>query len=565
MQEDNKPKTEDQNFKYGGVSSEAFAKLSKEMGLTVEEAQNLINGTSNTTFGLGGTYAELTKQIANKEATQKEVRKHIMQLRESGALSQAEWEKLDGQSDKVYVTIPESTKLRGTYEENAFSTINPNREAQTANEKTLGANKDPLTIIENLYKNFPDIVSDPTVFGGKIDIDELKKTGKAKWSGAEPSYTSQQKEVLNFQEKANDRMKASANHILSNKDKFDQATLDKATAYLKNETFSGPKIKTSSVEDKVRSYDQLLGDFTSGRYSLKMDVVTPEESKLLQAKGVHTLKQLSDEDIKTLSPDSQAKVAKLKEGLDPNADYSISTYTPIDPVIKAPIVTKEGTPIVDNINTFVKPKYPQMFYTPDQSVMPPSAQTPETLIRNRFQRIDPIKIGTVNADQEVDKTAQFSISQLDGLTPSQRAATIASLLTTTGTLKNQSALSANITNAQNMANAEQFNIGQSDRENIAEGQNRLNFEARTLTGQAKTEQSLRNFLEYNHNVAISNFQNSQKLNMLNSLFPDYQLDFYGNSVNYDPSTEWKLQNNDIKNSFLQQPITTTDAQTLKKE
>jgi hypothetical protein len=114
-----------------------------------------------------------------------------------------------------------------------------------------------------------------------------------------------------------------------------------------------------------------------------------------------------------------------------------------------------------------------------------------------------------------------------------------------------------------MANAEQFNIGQSDRENIAEGQNRLNFEARTLSGQAKTEQSLRNFLDYQHKVSLNNFQNSQKLNMLNSLFPDYQLDFYGNSVNYDPSTEWKLQNNDIKNSFLQSaPITTTDPSKL---
>jgi hypothetical protein len=53
--------------------------------------------------------------------------------------------------------------------------------------------------------------------------------------------------------------------------------------------------------------------------------------------------------------------------------------------------------------------------------------------------------------------------------------------------------------------------------------------------------------------------------MLNSLFPDYQLGFYGDATNYDPATIWNMINNDAKNAAIQQPITTTDAQTLKKE
>jgi hypothetical protein len=573
LQEEKKPNPAqgEQSFKYGGISGEAFKAMCDKHGLTEEQGRAILGET--TRFDVGGTYEEASKNIAAGSFEKASVNKDLNDLYNSGRISATQFSEL---SDKARGVNPTATKkapskLTGTYETNVFSTVNPNRESQVFGDKTYGQEKDPLKIVENLYKNFPDIVSDPSVFGNKIDVDTLKKTGVAKWKGTEPSMKGQQENILALQTKVNDRMKASANHILNNTDKFDKATIDKAKTYLDKETFTGKKIKGTPVEQRVRSYDQLLGDFTSGRYALKMDVITPEESKLLQTKGKYTLNQLSDEDIKGLTPSSQERIARLKEGLDKNADYSLSTYTPEAAVEAPPVdgkakVPPGGTPIKSFEIPQLKPRYPQLFMHPDQTALPPSGQSPELLVQNRLQRIDPVRIGIENNLQAINKSQQFASEQLSALPPSQRAATMVTIAAASQEAENQAALGANMANAQNIANAEQFNIGQSDKENLLQGQNMLNFEQRTLAGKDKTELDLRRYLNYNHNVAMQNYKDDQKLNLMNSLFPDYQMDPYGR-VNYDPSMAFSVQDQDQRNQYMNfmkgpNPITATDAQTL---
>lgn len=576
LQEEKKPNPAqgEQSFKYGGISGESFKAMCDKHGLTEEQGRAILGETKK--FDGGGVMFNTLKDNMSENRskwTEDVFKNEIAQQSKLGRLTadeQTQLQDLWKATPVVAKTTP--SKLTGTYETNVFSTVNPNRESQTFGDKTYGQEKEPLKIIENLYKNFPDIVSDPTVFGKNIDLETLKTTGVAKWKDKEPSMKGQQANILALQTKVNDRMKASANHIINNPGKFDQATFDKAKTYIEKETFTGKKIKGTSVEQRVRSYDQLLGDFTSGRYALKMDVVTPEESKLLQTKGKYTLNQLSDDDIKGLSEGSQERINRLKTGLDPNADYSINTYTPekiIEPKKepeKAPIVPPTPGPITDQGIQIPKRRFPQMFFHPDQTALPPESQTPELLVQNRFQRIDPVRIGIENNLQAINKSQQFASQQLDALPPSQRTAGIATILGATQEAENQAAFGANTANAQNMIAAEQFNIGQSDKENIMQGQNMLNFEQRTLKAKDQTNQDLRNYLNYNHNVAMQNFKDDQQLNLMNTLFPDYQADFYGN-VQYDPSTAFAVQDQDQRNQYInmvkgQNPITATDAPTI---
>jgi hypothetical protein len=218
-----------------------------------------------------------------------------------------------------------------------------------------------------------------------------------------------------------------------------------------------------------------------------------------------------------------------------------------DPAEPAPKEEPKGageTPVTDKVNPYVRPKNPKFFFQPDAFALPPNAQSPETMVQNRFGRVDPIRIGIENNLQAQSNARQEASKQLEGLPPSQRAAALANILAVSGEQENQAIFQANVTNAQNISNAEQFNIGQADREDIARSQNLLGYEQRALTAQDKTRQDLRNYLDFQSNKSLNNFQNQQRLNLINGMFPDFELDNYGMAVNYDPSRQWSVEDRD---------------------
>lgn len=484
LQEASKPEeATNQHFKYGGVSKEEFEGMLQKHGISYEEGIKMLG-----------------KMPKYKDG------------------------------DKV--------KLRGTYSDNEYK--GEERVYQKANKTNYGTEKDPQTILTNLYKNFPDIISDEEVFGKYLDKDALAK-GEIKFKEGIP-LNQEQKAVLAFQEKADKRMRASANDIIKNESEFDEATVKKAKEYLTNETFVLDKTKAKTPEEKIRLYDKKMGNFTSGRYSLKLDLVTPEESKILQSKGIYTANQITPEVLAGLSIDSQERVNKLKKIKGVDSDYHINTYTP-EAAKEAP-KTGGAEPITNKVNPYVRPKNPKFFFQPDQFVLPPNAQSPETMVQNRFGRVDPIRIGIENNLQAQANVRQETSKQLESLPPSQRAAALANILATSGEQENQAIFQTNVANAQNISNAEQFNIGQSDREDIARSQNVLGYEQRALTAQDKTRQDLRNYLDFQSNKSVNNFQNQQRLNLINGMFPDFELDNYGMAVNYDPSRQWSVEDRD---------------------
>ncbi len=548
IQESKKKENKEGEFKYGGVQEEAFQNLLKKYNLSEEEGRRAMNNLP--IFDKGG---DITKQIEEGNNPQ-EIYKNLRNSAVNGDISDEEYRNL---LTKYYSKFPQENKsgkvkLRGTYVNNEFK--DEERIYQRSNKTNYGTEKDPLTIIKNLYENFPDIISDESVFGKYIDKEAIKN-GEFKFKEGLP-LNKEQEAVLEFQRRADKRMRASANDIINNPEDFNEETVKKAQEYLKTETFVEDGSKAKTPEERIRLYDKKMGNFTSGRYSLKLDLVTPEEKDLLKSKGIYTANQITPEILSQLSPSSQNRVKRLQEIKGKDSDYNINVYTPEEEVVD-PQGQPEG-PITPKIDLSTRQKRARAFYTPDQSVLPPGGQQPEMLVTNRFQRIDPIKIGIDRQLQSGAENRNFLASQIDFLPPAQRAAAMASLLSTTQTGENEAIFGANVTNAQNQSAAEQFNIGQSDRENIAQGSNLLNFEGRSLSAKAATEADLREYLRYNHNVAMNNFSNAQQLNLISNLTPDYSLDYYGMGVNYDPYYDFQIKNNDNLNRIGLGPTTTTE-------
>lgn len=200
-------------------------------------------------------------------------------------------------------------------------------------------------------------------------------------------------------------------------------------------------------------------------------------------------------------------------------------------------------PIEDKV-VVPRQKRPQWFFTPSRFVLPPSPQSPETMVNTRLSRLDPIRAGIEDNLASSAANRQFGASQLKDLPAAQRVAGLQQLLSNAGAQEKEAILATNRLNTEQQAQMDQYNAGQRDRENLALGSNLLSFEGRSLTGRDKTEQNLRNYINFKENEAMNNFGVQQRLNTMNMLFPDYSIDSYGMGVGFDPSYNSQVQNND---------------------
>lgn len=507
IQESVKPKklATEEGFKYGGISEQNFKMLCAKHGLTEEQGRAVIAG-QKPVFAEGG---------------------------EKG------------------VTDGGGGTFRVRAESNAYST--QERVKQSATNKGYGqvTQENIESTLKELYRNFPDIVSQSDIFDIKVD-------DKGNFSyNTNINFSTQSKEVEKFQMQAKKRMEATADVVLKNPDKFDPVSVESAKKFKDNEIFT-------DGADLVTGLDQKYGNFTSGRFNLGLDVVTPAELQELSKKGITTVEQLNSAvnskqvDISPESVERLQNIYELQKGTGGDfildAIQTVETPAPaveeVIPDARTPIDATAG--IVDDVVT-PSVRGPRQFYMPDQSTLPPTPLQTGLKVTNRFGRIDPIKLGVEPQLQELSNQRQFIAEQLDGLPSSARASALASLLAGSQKAANQAILDVNRVNAQNQSSAELFNIGQSDREDIAEGNNALSFEARAMTAAGKTDEDIRNYFEYNKKVALNNWSNQQRLNLMSSLFPDYSLNYTGTAVDFDPESEFQLQNNaDYLSLFNQQ-------------
>jgi hypothetical protein len=186
-------------------------------------------------------------------------------------------------------------------------------------------------------------------------------------------------------------------------------------------------------------------------------------------------------------------------------------------------------------------KYPRMFYRPDQRTLPPTAMLPHLKIDTKLGRIDPIRMGIEQQLQNISDSRVFAADKLDDLPPSQRAAALASITASGQMAENQATFQTNQWNAQNLAQTELFNVGKRDREAMANAQNALDYERRAYTARDVFDNRLRGFFDYNRRVALSDYDYNRKMNLASSIFPDYSPNFYGNMIEFDPDSEVTLE------------------------
>lgn len=550
-----KPEDQAETFKYGGVTKATFEKMCAKYNMTPEEGMAVVGMQR---FDNGGEFQSKTgKDLYNELQTNtslkpEEFKKKISEANSNGTLAGGDYYVLfnllkDKFPDQVAPTAEAGT-FTASFNPNQFSELS--RGFQKVKGESYGNfEKSKKDIIIELYRNFPDIVSEQ--LKGYVDTEKLKK-GEVEFK-KDLSFNTKNELVLGLQKKMNDRMVASADAIINApQGTFDANTIEAAKKYKENQTFIDQKTlsKDATPEQKIRTYDAAMGDFTSGRFTAGLNLVQPEELKSLQDKGIHTLKQISDEDLKTLSPETQAKVTKAKGLLVGDADFSLNQYTPeaaTPEAEKTPIKAPEEGPIEDLVaKNYVKnPKYPRMFFHAAQTVLPPTPLQATYMGNMQTQYIDPTRIGIENNLQAINTQQQFIAKQLDSLPPSQRAAAMSNLLASSQTSTNDAITKANMYNAEAENKAELFNIGQFDRNQQNKFTLENNYTNKMEQAQANLEDNLRRYFTFNQNVAIHNKQSDDKLNLLSSLF-DFQPNFYANQIEFAPNSDYSLQQkNDI--------------------
>lgn len=525
----------EQFFAEGGISRESFQKVVNKYGLSEREGIELYKGNLPTrlmeggkkeSYGHGGEKGDEPKTVEEAQ-----------EMYAQGLISRAEADRYEVELAGIAAAGP--VKFQTTSGDHEFSNQDQYaRETQKSAEGAFGKiTKENLPqVLNNLYQNFPDIVAEEygVVYNddGTIEFDK------------DIDFGSVSKKVENFQKRAQKRMEDTANMVLANPDSFSPEYVTSAQGYLDNETFDGTL---------ARGIDSKQGQFTSGRFSLGINVVTPEEQQMLQSQGIFTTKQLQDAVDKgdvELSKPSLERLEGIRtltpEGTDP--DFAINSLVPETPAAPAEeIVTAPEKiapdPTLGLVDDIVVPgkQYPKIFATPDQTPLPPSAMDAHLMGNVRLERIDPIRIGVETELQQTSDAIKLGTESLDNLPPNQRAAAIVALQANAQKGINDAIHKTNVVNASNAASAELFNIGQSGKESQLKLGNLLSFEQRQLTAKAKTQEEVRNYYDQLNRIKVNNFRNQQDMNLINTLAPDYTLSTDGRAIDFTPEGDFELQ------------------------
>lgn len=225
------------------------------------------------------------------------------------------------------------------------------------------------------------------------------------------------------------------------------------------------------------------------------------------------------------------------------------------------------SPIVDDIVQPVNNSGNRMYQMPDQRYLPPSALQAESMYDTELGRIDPVRLGIEDTIRRNQDNTQFLASQLKSLPPTVASGIMASAIAQSQQSENQAINQIHQINAQNIAQAEQFNVRQSDIEETTNNASKLNYEQRALLGLSKTDQDIRNYYNANREININNFREQQWMNTASNLFPQFSIGQSGTDFVFDPTTQsyFKKQNPYYTQAIATQQASVQPPPTQKKK
>lgn len=195
---------------------------------------------------------------------------------------------------------------------------------------------------------------------------------------------------------------------------------------------------------------------------------------------------------------------------------------------------KEVVNATENIGNAptLKPKTYNRPILPDMSLEPPRPMEAHLKAEHRYATIDPTKISYDDALTELNRQSDAALSQMDGLTDTQRAAAISNLTANTQSNAAKIISQTNAQNAQIQANTDQANVQIANREvdaNVADAQA---YEAIQMKAKALTEADVDNFHDKNREIRIKRNEFLRRDKQINDMIENYYTDANGN-IMYD--------------------------------
>jgi hypothetical protein len=483
--EGKKKKSEDGEMKYGGLSKQDFKAVCKKHGISEDQGRVLM-GEMTPSFEVGGEFDELKKKY---NTTLK-----INTAFEDGKVTQQQYNKLMTDIREVVEGVdydkPAGAGVRGSapYEEG---------EAYTpAGVKRLNSFRKKYELEE--------ISSDSSK-------EEIKKAAGELQNHMAENYPEL---VYDYMVTKSHQPNRKLGEFLSGK-KYENSNEGLAKAL---------KDKAITKKDVVEKYQDDLWWYRALDFDEKT-IPRSEYDLLIEREGA--IKQGDD----------------LYFAEDPDNPEHYTKYVPTD---NEEEVTKDVVPpgiIDDTPPNLPKKNFPQLFGAPNEYPTPPAPMDPHLMGESRFQRMDPIRIGIEPQIQEAADQRKFMSEQMFGnLSPEVAASVMAnSLASQTGAI-NTEARTANMTNAQNLANTKLFNIGQAGKESEANRKNKLSFEQRQYTAKANYQEEMKRWEDQIRRININKYKNNSALNLMNQMFPDFDVNAGANNVSFNPQSEWYIKN-----------------------
>lgn len=288
--------------------------------------------------------------------------------------------------------------------------------------------------------------------------------------------------------------------------------------------------------------DDKFGQTTATRSYYGLDVVSAEQKRLLNEKGIKNYVDLfgdkSDAAKKILGSDYNKFVALRDSGLMPEIDFVLESVKPEPPKIGSPgrieVKPKASTPttatdtdteevVEDNgpkgqgRPAAFGPIFPEMLRTLDTGL------EIEGLERHQAPRIDPV---LQSADQYINELNRATSAQLDAVgdvPDSQRSAILANMNAIAGSNIAKYINEVNFNNARQINEADRFNemaYVQTDDKNIAE---RQRYESGLLKAMAIRDENLARYYDSINSEIQNKFNVRTSLNTIASIAPNMRM------------------------------------------
>ena len=361
---------------------------------------------------------------------------------------------------------------------------------------------------------------------------------------ASPLYQNGELDVRGFQEGYNKQLafaSALANSgLISNKDEMSKFATDYA--------FSGePGALTPDSATNSRAIDNKYGQTTATRAFYSLDVLTPDQLKQLNDKGIRNFVDIwNNEDVAKgiLGDDMFGKLQQLKdaEGFG-GMDFILGAYDASkepqkltvpdeeEPVIENPVIRDipkpdvPGEPAADSANPRrpARPLSPYGYMFPE--VLRPVSNGIATpgLERAPRYRIDPV---TESADQYINELNRQTQAQLDSLGEvpgQQRAAILANLNAIAGNQIGQYINNVNYRNANTRMQARDMNERGRIRQFYDDNSYRRDYEQQVLTAMSLADENRARYYDSVNNEIQTKWNTANSLNMIRTLAPNIHM------------------------------------------